>query len=197
MVVTDRRRLRGRSLAALARAAGAAGADWLQLREKDVAGGVLLALAREVVAAAAGSPLRVSINGRPDVAVLSGARGVHLPERGLPPGDVRAAFPGLAVGVSCHSVEGVRRAEQAGADYAVLGPVFPTTGKDRPLGLDTLGEAARAARLPLFAIGGITAANAASVWAPGVSGVGAIGTFVEGDVAETVRLLRDAGAERP
>lgn len=197
MVVSDRRRLRGRSLAALARAAGAAGADWLQLREKDVAGGALLTLAREVVGAAAGSPLRVSVNGRADVAVLCGAHGVHLPERGLPPGDVRAAFPGLAVGVSCHSVEGVRRAEQAGADYAVLGPVFPTTGKDRPLGLHALAEAARSARLPVFAIGGITAANAASVWAAGVAGVAAIGAFVEGDVAETIRLLKDAGLARP
>ena len=52
-------------------------------------------------------------------------------------------------------------------------------------------------RLPVFAIGGITRANAASVWAAGVSGVAAIGVFVEGDVAEVVRLLRDAGAERP
>jgi thiamine-phosphate pyrophosphorylase len=193
MVVSDRRRLRGRSPAELARAASAAGADWLQLREKDLAGAALLRLAREVVAAAAGSALRVTVNGRPDVAVLGGAHGVHLPERGLPPGDVRAAFPGLTVGVSCHSADGVRRAEQAGAHYAVLGPVFPTTGKDRPLGLDALEEAARATRLPVFAIGGITAANAGSVWAAGVSGVGAIGAFLEGDVKEAVRLLRGGG----
>jgi thiamine-phosphate pyrophosphorylase len=191
MVVSDRRRLRGRSLAGLARAAGAAGADWLQVREKDLAGGALLELVREVTAAAAGSLLRVSVNGRPDVAHLARAHGVHLPEHGLPARDVREAFPGLVVGVSCHGVEGVRRAEQAGAHYAVVGPVFPTTGKDRPLGLEALAEAARAVRLPVFAIGGITPANAASVWAAGAAGVGAIGAFLHGDTAAAVRLLKE------
>jgi thiamine-phosphate pyrophosphorylase len=194
MVVSDRRRLGSRTLAGLAREAAAAGADWLQVREKDLGGARLLEQAREVVAAAAGSALRVSVNSRPDVARAAGAHGVHLPERGLPARDVRAAFPGLEVGVSCHALDAARRAQEAGAHYVVLGPVFPTTGKDRPLGLPALAAAVRALDVPLFAIGGITAANAAAVWATGVAGVAAIGAFLDAPLAEVVALLRSADA---
>lgn len=192
MVVSDRRRLRGRTLPELARATAAAGARWLQVREKDLAGAALLALVREIVAAAAASPMRVMVNGRADVALLGGAHGVHLPEEGLPPRDVRNSFPGLIVGVSCHSADSVLRAEQGGAHYAVLGPVFPTTGKDRPLGLEAVAATARRTALPLVAIGGITHANAAAVWAAGAAGVAAIRPFLEGDVAEAVHRLRAA-----
>ena len=194
MVVSDRRRLRDGTLAGLARAAAEAGADWFQLREKDLGGAALLRQARDVVAAAAGTRLRVAVNGRPDVARAAGAQGVHLPERGLPARDVRVAFPGLEVGVSCHALDAARRAEEAGAHYVVLGPVFATAGKDRPLGLAALEEAARALRVPVLAIGGITPANAAAVWATGVAGVAAIGAFLEAPPREVVPLLRRADA---
>jgi thiamine monophosphate synthase len=88
----------------------------------------------------------------------------------------------------------VRRAEQAGAHYALLGPVFATAGKDRPLGLFALAAAVRAASLPVLAIGGINAGNAASVWETGVAGVAAIGAFLEGDLRAAVRALRVADA---
>jgi thiamine-phosphate pyrophosphorylase len=190
MVVSDRRRLQGRTLADLARAAARAGVDWMQVREKDLGGGALLREARDVMAAAAGSRLRVAINGRADVAFAAGAQGVHLPEQGLPARDVRDAFPGLEVGVSCHALEAARRAEEAGAHYVVLGPVFATTGKDRPIGLQVLAAAVRALGLPLLAIGGITPANVASVWATGVAGVAAIGAFLDAPLDEVVPLLK-------
>jgi thiamine-phosphate pyrophosphorylase len=194
MVVTDRRRMQGGTVAGLAGAAARAGAAWLQVREKDLGGAALLGLVREAAVAAAGSSLRIVVNGRPDVARLAGVHGVHLPEHGLPAGDVRRAFPELTVGVSCHARESVQRAEQAGAHYVLLGPVFATAGKDRPLGLDAFAAAARSARVPVLAIGGITAANAGSVWAAGAAGVAAIGVFRAGSVAEAVRLLRHADA---
>jgi thiamine-phosphate pyrophosphorylase len=193
MVVTDRRRLTA-APAAFARAAAAAGASWLQVREKDLAGRALLALVREVLAAAAGSSTRIAVNGRADVARAAGAHAVHLPELGLPAGDVRRAFPELQVGVSCHDAEAVRRAEDAGAHYALLGPVFATLGKDRPLGLDALAAAVRAVRMPVLAIGGITPANAGAVWAAGVAGVAAIGAFLTPDLAAAVQRLRSAHA---
>ena len=112
MVVSDRRRLQGRTLADLARAAARAGVDRMQVREKDLGGAELLREARDVMAAAAGSRLRVAINGRADVAFAAGAQGVHLPEQGLPARDVRDAFPGLEVGVSCHTLEAARRAKR-------------------------------------------------------------------------------------
>jgi thiamine-phosphate pyrophosphorylase len=194
MVVSDRRRLRERALAGLAREAAQAGADWFQLREKDLGGAALLRQAREVVAAAQGSRLRVAVNGRADVARAAGAQGVHLPEQGLPARDVRETFPDLEVGVSCHALDAARRAQDAGAHYVVLGPVFATTGKDRPLGLPALAEAVRALGVPLLAIGGITAANVASVWATGVAGVAAIGAFLDAPLREVVPLLKRADA---
>jgi thiamine-phosphate pyrophosphorylase len=194
MVVSDRRRPGGRAPADLARAAAQAGADWFQLREKDLGGAALLEQARAVVAAAAGSGLRVAVNGRPDVARASGAHGVHLPERGLPARDVREAFPELEVGVSCHGLDAARRAEQAGAHYVLLGPVFATMGKDRPLGLPALQAAARALRVPVLAIGGITPANAAAVWAAGAAGVAAIGAFLDAPLPDVVRRFKHAHA---
>ncbi len=195
MVVTDRRRMQGHTPASLARAAAEAGAEWLQVREKDLGGAALLELVRAVTAAAAGSTLRILVNGRPDVARLAGAHGVHLPEQGLPAHDVRRAFPELTVGVSCHGTSSARRAEQAGAHYVLLGPVFATTGKDRPLGLEALAAAAREVRIPVIAIGGITPANAGSVWAAGAAGLAAIGVFLRG--TEAVRLLKRADAAAP
>jgi thiamine-phosphate pyrophosphorylase len=194
MVVSDRRRLAGRALADLARAAAGAGADWFQLREKDLLGAALLAEARAVVAAATGSRLRVCVNGRADVARASGAQGVHLPERGLPPRDVREAFPELQVGVSCHDADGALRAQDAGAHYVVLGPVFATTGKDRPLGLSALGAAVRALRVPVLAIGGITPANVSSVWGAGAAGVAAIGAFLDAALDDVVRRMKRGDA---
>jgi thiamine-phosphate pyrophosphorylase len=193
MLVSDRRAPGAPPLPALAASAAAAGVDMVQVREKDLPGRALLELVQAVVAATA-APTRVIVNGRADVAVLAGARGVQLPAAGLPAADVRAAFPELQVGVSCHSVDEVRRAEQAGAHYVVLGPVFASGAKDQPLGLDVLAAAARAAALPVIAIGGIDAANAGAVWAAGASGLAAIRAFLHVPLGPAVRALRH---ERP
>ncbi len=175
----------------MAREAALAGVDLIQVREKDLGGGALLALASEVVAAVEGTASRIFVNGRPDIARLAGAHGVHLPEEGLPPEAVKAAFPELLMGVSCHSLAGVLRAAKAGADYVVLGPVFQTPGKEeRALGLTVLREAVRSSRVPVLAIGGIDASSAASVWAAGAAGICAIRAFLEGPLAEVARALR-------
>jgi thiamine-phosphate pyrophosphorylase len=156
------------------------GIGWFQVREKDRADGALLALVGAVVSALAGTSGRVLVNGRPDLAMLAGACGVHLPEEGLPARDVRDAYPALTVGVSCHSVDACRRAEQAGAHYALLGPVFATPGKEtRVLGLDVLAEAASAVRIPVHAVGGVEAHNARAVRDAGARGLAAIRPFLQ------------------
>jgi len=194
MLVSDRRAPGARALPGLARQAAAAAVDAVQVREKDLSARALLALVAEVVDATAGAALRVIVNGRPDVATLAGAHGVHLPAAGLPAHDVRRAFPGLVVGVSAHSVDEVRGAEQAGAHYVVLGPVFATGAKDRPLGLDVLAAASRAVHLPVIAIGGVDAANAGAVWEAGASGLAAIRAFLRQPLDDAVRSLRHAPA---
>src|SRR5262249_61073629 len=88
-----RRRLPGGALAGLAAAAARAGVEWIQVREKDLSDRELARLAGEVVRAAAGTPARLLVNGRPDVAEAAGAHGVQLPEQGLAVGAVKRSFP--------------------------------------------------------------------------------------------------------
>lgn len=191
MLVTDRRRLAGGDVAALAAAAARAGVDLIQVREKDLPDGELARLVRAVVGAVGGTRARVLVNGRPDVAELAGAHGVQLPEEGLPVAEVKRCFPRLIVGASRHSLDGARAAEADGADFVLLGPIFPTPGKAQaPLGLAALAEIARALRVPVHAIGGVAAENAAAARAAGARGLAAIRPFLDGDVARTVRALR-------
>jgi thiamine-phosphate pyrophosphorylase len=91
--------------------------------------------------------------------------------------------------VACHTVADVERAE--GADFAVLAPIFATPGKGPPLGLDVLRQAARVG-IPLLALGGITADNAATCRDAGAAGIAAIRLFEDApDLAGLVTRLRD------
>ncbi len=140
-LISDRTRLRGAELAARARAAAQAGVDLIQVREKDLSGRQLSELVAQVVAATRGTGAGVLVNGRPDIAVARGARGVQLPGAGLPVGQVRRGFPGLLIGASCHTLEQALRAQDEGADFVLLGPVFETPGKQaRALGAARLVE---------------------------------------------------------
>jgi thiamine-phosphate pyrophosphorylase len=201
MVVTDRRRAPHVPLSELARRAARAGVDFLQIREKDLGDAALLLVAAEVAAAARGAGLRVLVNGRPDVAEAAGAHGVQLPEEGLPVEEVRRAFPRLVIGASCHSAPAAARATAAGADILVFGPVFATPGKEGwPAGSEALAEVAAATRLPVFAIGGVTAAEVAAVRRAGAAGIAAIRPFLEGDVqraATEYRRAWEAAGSRP
>jgi len=189
-LVSDRRRVPGEDLPGLARAAARAGVDFVQVREKDLPGRALRDLVAAVVGAVEGTACRVLVNGRPDVARVAGAHGVQLPEDGLALADVKRAFPGLLLAASRHTLEGARRAEDEGADFVVLGPVFTTPGKERALGIEALASAAGALRIPVHAIGGIDARTAPSVIAAGAAGIAAIRAFLEGRLQETVRALR-------
>ena len=122
----------------------------VQIREKDLDGGPLLALAKDVLAIARPRGAEVWINDRADVALAAGAEGVHLPETGLAIADARAL--GLAVGASRHSIEGALAASRDGADVVHLGPIWDTPSKQGALGPDVL--AVRLA-VPLVAVGGI------------------------------------------
>jgi thiamine-phosphate pyrophosphorylase len=194
MLVTDRRSLpRASALASLVREAAAAGIDDVQVREKDLPARALLGLVREIGTAVAGTAARVLVNGRPDVAAAAGAAGAQLPEEGLPVGDVRRCFPGLAVGASRHSVAGVVQAEREGAHFVILGPVFATPGKEaRALGLDVLAEAARAVRIPVYAIGGVDAGRARDLVTAGARGLALMRPFLAAPPAATVAALRAA-----
>ena len=141
--------------------------------------------------------MRLLINDRIDVALAVGADGVHLPVDSFSSGDARALLgPGRLIGVSTHSLEQAQRASAAGADFVVFGPVFATPSKrpfGPPLGLEALAQAAGAVSVPVFAIGGVTAARADAVCRHGAHGIAAIAAVLEAtDPTAAARALRRA-----
>ena len=171
----------------------------VHLREKDLGGRDLLELARALRAVCTEAGQLLLVNDRADVALAAGADGVHLPSAGLPTADARALLgPGRLVGVSCHGVDDVRRAHDAGASYATFGPVFDTPSKRAygpPVGLAALREAVPLG-LPLVALGGVDVANAPDATAAGAHGVAVIRAWLEArDPAAAVAAL--LAAARP
>lgn len=166
----------------------------VQIREKDLDGGPLLALARAVIAT--GAP--VWVNDRLDVALVAGAVGVHLPERGLAVDDARRVLASLgrtlAVGRSLHDARDVAGTT---ADVVHLGPIWATPSKAgviAPLGVDALRAARGSARL--VAVGGIDsperAREAARAGADAVAVIRAMWTA--SDPARAIAALCDAVA---
>ena len=214
--ITDRRAFgededhRRRALLRRVVEAAAAGVDYIQLREKDLSTRDLEALAKDVISVVRSNSqrTRLLINERTDVALASGADGVHLPGKSLPASEVRSVWMRRAdrapvIGVSAHSVDEVRYAEAHGADFALLGPIFekPNTGLCG-LGVDQLSIARQGAQVPenteaapqhsfaVLALGGVNLQNAAQCLRSGASGLAGIRLFQEGDVNATICALR-------
>lgn len=204
--VTDRNSLaasagpaREAALIERVRNAAAAGVDWIQVREKDLEARPLFDLVSAGIAAVRGSAAKLLINDRLDVAWAAGADGVHLGENSLPIGEVvrakhRSGPENFLVGASCHSPEAAARAAHEGANYIFFGPVFATPSKaafGAPQGLARLAEVCRGVSIPVLAIGGITAENAAACLEAGAAGIAAIRLFQEtSDLAALAGKLR-------
>ena len=169
------------SLPAQAAAAAQSGVSLIQIREAGLEGGALFALVRRCVEAVRGTPARVIVNDRLDVALSAGAHGVHLRHDGVDPARVRAAVSRpFLIGRSIHSVQEAREADASVLDYVIFGTVFETASKPGRIaaGLEALREVVAATRVPVLAIGGITSATSGHIAATGAAGVAAIGTFV-------------------
>ena len=200
--VTDRKALPGdktvSELVDKIREAAAAGVDWVQIREKDLPGRKLFELVREAVTLAS---VRVIVNDRLDVALAARAAGVHLGHASVPAREVVAwcragnAPADFLVGVSCHSLEGAREAETAGASYTYFGPIYETPSKipfGKPHGVDELAEVARAVRIPVIAIGGVNESNAAECIRAGAAGIAAIRLVQDAPDAPALKKVIDA-----
>lgn len=193
--ISDRRKTT-RGVLEWARGLLAAGIDMLQIREKDLPAGELYRLTRAILELPNPCGARVLVNSRFDVALAAGAHGVHLSSRAPAPSVTRRIAPaGFRIGVSCHTVEEVRRAGAEGADFAVFGPVFEPRSKTLPVnptGLAGLQAACASASMPLLALGGITSENAFDCRDSGASGVAAISLFLSDPIrtVETIRGLR-------
>ena len=168
----------------LVRAAVAAGISLVQLREKQLSARTLYELTIRAAEITSGSETALLVNDRADVARAAGAGGVHLASDSIGAGLIRATFGSdFLIGVSTHSVMELHQARDAGADFAVFGPVFETRSKagyGPPLGLPYLQQAASsAAPFPVLALGGISATNASECLRAGAAGIAAITLFAE------------------
>ena len=177
LLVTDRRQAR-RPLAEVVGAAFAAGCRWISLREKDLPEDEQVPLARVLLPLARRHGAILTIHGEAALAKLAGADGVHLPS-GSDPVAARALIgPGKLLGVSIHTVPEAEAIDPAVVDYALAGPAFETVSKPGygpEIGRKGLAEMARAARVPLLAIGGINTVRVAEVIATGCAGVAVMG----------------------
>ena len=149
----------------------------LQLREKNLPLADLFSLALVLRQMTEQYDARLYINGRLDIALMVDADGVHLPEDGLPPNEVKARYPHLLVGVSTHSLVGARQAGKDGADFVTFSPIFETPSKQEygpPQGLDKLREVCEAVNIPVLALGGINLERIHTVQEHGAHGVALI-----------------------
>jgi len=176
--ITDRRQLGGiEALMSTIESALSAGVEMIQIREKDLPTRELMALVSRVLSLADLAGTKIFINDRVDVAVACAAHGVHLPGNSIAPRRILSIVPPpFQLGVSCHSVEEVRRAEEEAATFAVFGPVF-ATGSKQPLGLDALREAVAAVHIPVLALGGISGGRIRECLDRGAAGIAGISLF--------------------
>jgi thiamine-phosphate pyrophosphorylase len=171
----------GIPLAAFARELRAAGVTLLQYRDKNGSPQQVLRGAEILRDAMAGSACRLIMNDRADLAVLANFDGVHVGQGDLSPADARRVVgTDRIVGVSTHTDDQVRRADQSCADYIAIGPVFATGTKlnsDPVVGLEGVRRARALTTKPLVAIGGITRSNARSVIDAGADSVAVISSL--------------------
>jgi thiamine-phosphate pyrophosphorylase len=175
--------------AALASALLAGGVRFVQVRAKTLPSSQLIELCDTVVGLARPYGAAAIVNDRADVALMTGAAGVHVGQDDLPVTAARQLLgPHAIIGYSTHTLEQVERAASLPLSYIAVGPVFSTGTKDTgyvPLGLGFVREAVQLADgKPVIGIGGVTVENAADVIAAGASGVAVIADLLRtGDPA--------------
>jgi thiamine-phosphate pyrophosphorylase len=177
LLVTDRRQAR-RPLPEIVGAALGAGCRWISLREKDLPEDEQVPLARLLLPMIRRHGARLSIHGGAAAALLAGVDGVHLPSGADAAGARAKLGRQKLIGVSIHTVTEAEAIDPAVVDYALAGPAFETVSKPGygpEIGRKGLAEMARAARVPLLAIGGINTVRVAEVIAAGCAGVAVMG----------------------
>jgi len=167
-----------------------AGVKWVQYRDKERSRRDIYEESIRLTDMAKKFGAVLIINDHPDIALAAGADGVHLGQDDLPAKEARKIIgKSRIIGVSTHSVKQARDAERDGADYIGFGPVFYTMTKDagRPKGIEMLREIKRQVRIPVVAIGGITAENIGPVLEAGADAVAVSSAILRGDIEENAK----------
>ncbi len=198
-LITDRKLLPENLLLSSIEAALKGGIRDIQLREKDLLLPDLFSLAMELRQMTKRYKARLYINDRLDIALMVDADGVHLPESGLPPNEVKGRYPHLLVGVSTHSIESAKRARENGADFITFSPIYETPSKQAfgsPQGLKKLRETVQEVDLPVIALGGINIDRIPEIRKQGAFGVALIrgiwtSSNIEKESAKYIQLIKE------
>jgi len=208
-LVTDCHLAGGRPLVDIVEQAILGGATCIQLRDKELSSRELYQLALEMRELTRAKDVPLIINDRLDIALATGADGVHLGQDDLPAVVARRLIPPeMILGVSAETVQEAREARDAGASYLGVGAVFSTSTKadaGKPIGLKALAEVCSQVDLPVVGIGGIDAGNAARVIEAGAQGVAVVSCIVAAEqvaaaareVARQVQTARESRQRRP
>ncbi len=164
-----------------ARAAARGGACFVQIRDKRASDADLAALVTRLLPEIAALGAQLIVNDRVEVALVTGAHGLHIGQGDGDPCAIRQRMPpGMLLGLSVETEAQARRIP-AGVDYIGAGPVRATATKPDhapPVGFDGLSLIVAAAGLPAYAIGGIGAGDAAAVKAAGAVGMAVVSAVV-------------------
>ena len=204
-LVTDSGLSRGRPVVRIVEAALRGGVTVVQYRQKAGTTREMIEEARDIRRLCAGAGVPFIVNDRLDVALAVDADGVHVGQDDLPAAIARRLIgPGRILGVSAGSPEEARRAQAEGADYVGASPVFSTPTKpDAPpaLGVQGLRRLAAAVRIPVVAIGGMNAENAAAMVGAGAAGVAVVSAIVAAEDVEAaargIRRALETARQRP
>jgi len=203
--IADAEALRPRLLPAAVAEMAAAGVRWIQLRGKRLSGQEWYSALAGCCRALEGSGAELWVDDRADLAALFAVQGLHLGQADLPPAAARRVVGrSVKLGLSTHDEVQVAAADaDPEVDVIAVGPVFPTTGKERPdpvVGLDFVRRARARTSKRLVAIGGIDAGNVAAVLAAGADAAAVLGAVCRGETgdigANCRRLLAAAGAAK-
>lgn len=199
LILTDSARMKPDFDSALLEAC-LGGAKWFCVREKSAPPRELLEFFARTSRIAEKFGAQTFLNGRSDLARAAHAAGLHLPEGEISPDLARLTLGfHVPIGVSVHDLEGARRAAAEGAAYLLFGPVFETQSHvgTTPAGLEMLQKVVSSVPIPVYAVGGIDARNAASCMNAGASGVAVISAVWNApNIAQAVRDLRAVLGEK-
>ncbi|MGE5197453.1 MAG: thiamine phosphate synthase [Deltaproteobacteria bacterium] len=193
-LIIDKMVCAGKPMDAIALAAAEAGADIIQLRDKESPKEIILQSALRIRKSLAAKKSLFIINDYPEIARLADADGVHLGQADYPLEIARKILGrDKIIGVSCTDLKQAQSAQEQGADYLGIGPVFKTSTKEtaQAAGTGLISEAARNLRIPFFALGGINGDNLSLVISAGARRIALCGAICrENDIASATRKIR-------
>lgn len=199
-VVLDRGCLKGRGVMEAAEGVIAGGARCIQLRDKLSPDREILTTAKRLGDLTRSRGVILIINDRVDIALASNADGVHLGQDDMPYREARRLLGDRKIiGISAHSIEEAKGAEEAGSDYIGFGPIFRTTTKPDliPLGVEMVGEVLRSIAIPTFFIGGIDTSNVDGLISRGGKSVAIASAILnKGDISLTTKAFMKAVESR-